>query len=309
MLLLSDFQLVTGLAILISGFTQLRCGISVYHWHKIVQLAWLSSISHLCCLTFLRDYFFQHKSAQIWRIPGMVLLVCLLTFALIPTAQYTWYFNDEMSRKDVILFVSKPSICSFFPHHYHHHQQNPAGSKHRAGIQRAAISIALLVLGMFTRLCHLYQAPIDVYLRVRNWCSALSKKILRKVHSWCNLDSSHPVMSTVFLYRPLLTVFLCYRTLFDVTSSKAFEVISNLTWIWGKRAANRLMKVWWLAVSFAWGASNLWHQKYDIEPESREWTFGQVVALVLLLAPVVGLIEGYCMRKLSTAFTNELSES
>ncbi|CAO2655636.1 Nn.00g044390.m01.CDS01 [Neocucurbitaria sp. VM-36] len=252
MLLLSDFQLVTGLAILVSGFTQLRCGISVYHWHKIVQLAWLSSITHLCCLTFLRDYFYQHKMAQLWRIPGMIILVVMLTFALIPTAQYTWYFDDKMTREDVILFVSKPAICSFFPY------QHSTTFQNRAGIQRAGISITLMTIGMFVRLCQLYQTPTD---------------------AWCNLDSPLPVLSTVFLYRPLLTVFLCYRTLFDVASSKAFEV-------------------WWLAVSFAWGASNLWHQKYDIEPESREWTFGQVIALVLLFAPIVGLIEGYLIHVL-----------
>lgn len=56
MLTMSDFQLITGLAILISGFTQLQTGISAYHWQRLVQLAWFSSVTHLCCLTALRDY-------------------------------------------------------------------------------------------------------------------------------------------------------------------------------------------------------------------------------------------------------------
>ena len=35
-LILSDAQLVTGLAILISGYSQLNCGISAYHWQIMV---------------------------------------------------------------------------------------------------------------------------------------------------------------------------------------------------------------------------------------------------------------------------------
>ncbi|KAH7384454.1 hypothetical protein BKA66DRAFT_78476 [Pyrenochaeta sp. MPI-SDFR-AT-0127] len=268
MLILSDFQLLTGLSIMISGFTQLRCGISTYHWHKIVRLAWFSSITHFCCLTFLRDHFHKHKSAQLWRIPGMIILVIMLTFGLIPTAQYIWYFTDGMAREDIELFVSKPAICSFFPH------QNPAGFTNRAGNQRAGISITLLIFGMSVRLCRLYQAPTQICLTLRGWCSTHSRNFLGKIHSWCNLNSLFPVVTTVFLYRPLLTVFLCYRFLFDVASSKAFEV-------------------WWLVVSFAWGALSLWNSKFELEPESREWTFGQVIALVLLVAPFVALIEGY----------------
>lgn len=93
---MSDLQLITGLAIIVSGFAQLRCGISAYHWQRIVQLAWFSSITHLCCLTFLRDYLHQHKSAQVWRIPGMVALVVMVIAALVPTAHYAWELDDTM---------------------------------------------------------------------------------------------------------------------------------------------------------------------------------------------------------------------
>ncbi|KAF2712528.1 hypothetical protein K504DRAFT_206294 [Pleomassaria siparia CBS 279.74] len=36
MLTMSDIQLLAGLSILISGFTQIRCGLSAYHWQKLV---------------------------------------------------------------------------------------------------------------------------------------------------------------------------------------------------------------------------------------------------------------------------------
>lgn len=39
MLMMSDLQLLTGLAIIISGFAQLRSCISTFHWQKLVHLA------------------------------------------------------------------------------------------------------------------------------------------------------------------------------------------------------------------------------------------------------------------------------
>lgn len=215
---MSDFQLVTGLSIMISGYTQLRCGLSVYHWRKIIQLAWFSSITHFCCLTFLRRYFIHHKRAQIWRIPAMCTLVILLTFALIPTARYSWYFDGSMSHEEVIRFVSEPAICKFFP------KSSDLTSSSRAGIQRAGISITLLIVGMSVRLCRLYQASTDFCLSARRWCSRTSRSFLLQVHRRCKMNSPYAASITIFLYRPLLTGFLCLRILTDVTTAMAFEV-------------------------------------------------------------------------------------
>ncbi|KAG7004937.1 hypothetical protein G7Y79_00022g051580 [Physcia stellaris] len=56
-LLYSDTQVVTGMAILLTGYIQLPSGISSYHWQVIVDLAWFSTLSHLATLTALRGYF------------------------------------------------------------------------------------------------------------------------------------------------------------------------------------------------------------------------------------------------------------
>jgi hypothetical protein len=86
MLIMSDFQMITGLSILISGYTQLRCGLQAYYWQRVVYLAWFSSITHLCCLTFLREYFSRNKVAYCWRLPGMIILILMLVVAYVPTA-------------------------------------------------------------------------------------------------------------------------------------------------------------------------------------------------------------------------------
>lgn len=50
----SDQQVLTGISILASGFSQLCLGISAYHWQTVVNLAWLSSMTHLITLTSLK---------------------------------------------------------------------------------------------------------------------------------------------------------------------------------------------------------------------------------------------------------------
>src|SRR5450756_2077760 len=50
-LMFSDQQLVTGIGILVSGYTQLHCSLSIYHWQIIVYLAWFSSLTHMTTLT------------------------------------------------------------------------------------------------------------------------------------------------------------------------------------------------------------------------------------------------------------------
>lgn len=39
-LILSDLNLVTGLGLLIAGYSQLSCGISAYHWQIMVFVSW-----------------------------------------------------------------------------------------------------------------------------------------------------------------------------------------------------------------------------------------------------------------------------
>jgi hypothetical protein len=50
-------------------------------------------------------------------------------------------------------------------------------------------------------------------------------------------------------------------------------------------------------LAFIWGSQNLWAEMEMGEPESQQWTFGQVIAIVLLIVPIIALIEGYFRRK------------
>jgi hypothetical protein len=76
---------VTGIAILASGFSQIHCGLSIYHWQTVVYLTWFSSSTHLTTMTFLRRYTHDNYRFRIVRLGLMLLLVIMLAVALLPT--------------------------------------------------------------------------------------------------------------------------------------------------------------------------------------------------------------------------------
>jgi hypothetical protein len=71
-LILSETQLVTGLGILAAGYSQLKCGISAYHWQMIVFVAWFASFSFLSAMTFLEGYFQTNNSMRLIRVGFML---------------------------------------------------------------------------------------------------------------------------------------------------------------------------------------------------------------------------------------------
>ena len=78
----SDVQVVTGIAILVSAYDQIPCGLQYYHWQIAVDLALFSSITHLTTLTCLRDYFRTRRALASCRLALMIIIGLLLIVAL-----------------------------------------------------------------------------------------------------------------------------------------------------------------------------------------------------------------------------------
>lgn len=98
----SDIQIITGIAILFSGYIQLPFGISTYHWQIICSLAWFSSLTRFVTLTSLRDYFRAHRAMAVWRSIFMGIVVVLFATALGP--------KGFLSQIDI---NPMPAICMF----------------------------------------------------------------------------------------------------------------------------------------------------------------------------------------------------
>lgn len=103
----SDLQVVTGIAILTSGYTQLQCGLAAYHWQLVVDSAWFSAITHLTTLTCLRRYFQTRPAPRLLRLICMGVTAVMLTCALASTG----YWNNESSG----LKLGYPAKCFYDP--------------------------------------------------------------------------------------------------------------------------------------------------------------------------------------------------
>jgi hypothetical protein len=219
---MSDFQLLTGLSVLVSGYTQLRCGLAIYHWERILNLAWFSAITHLCCLTFLRDHFRKERLAQVWRIPCMIVLVGMIAAGLIPSARYpgTFYTEHYASWQDFAICFYEP--FSKRPGHTRNlaHRMYPFKGK----LQRTVLAVILLILGMLVRLWRLYRAPMTVYNRVRQSVSHIVRSLLTKTLVASNYRSTGGCTILIFVHRPLLASFLFVRMILDILTSRMAEV-------------------------------------------------------------------------------------
>lgn len=116
-LMMSDQQMVTGIALLFSAAAQLRCSISAYHWQVMIYLVWLSSFTHLGTLTILRRYFYNKPLMRLWRLVFITILILLLIAALIPTGNLNWLPLRPQSDTGAILpfdgLKGVPALCLY----------------------------------------------------------------------------------------------------------------------------------------------------------------------------------------------------
>jgi hypothetical protein len=223
---MSDLQILTGISILISGYAQLRCGLSCYHWQLLVYLAWFSNLTNLACLTFLRHYLYIKPGERARRLIFIGFLALLLIVAMIPTGNYNWTsgFDGEFDHSAVFDEWERPqptdyAICYFRRAKY-------ADSLNFASM---IISVLLVIFGFMARVVRLHKSlSIDIVGRARRATSERLRAYLRKIYNWCDVENSPNGLRRVFIYRPLLAIFVVSRVCLDAWSSMFIEVSKYL---------------------------------------------------------------------------------
>ena len=87
-LLLSDYQLLFGIAILIAGLWK-HCSISAYHFSLVIDLAWFAN-THLTSLSILRCYLQERPTLRNWRVCIMVLMMLMMLAGLVLASAFNW---------------------------------------------------------------------------------------------------------------------------------------------------------------------------------------------------------------------------
>lgn len=219
-LMFSDQQAVTGIALLASGYAQLNSGLDSYHWQILVYLAWHSSLTHLTTLTVLRQYFRDNHHARSWRVMVMLITVSLLGGALLPTGDERWFFNYLWYRGySIILPATTPAICFF------RDRGSPAyiESDSDVNIPMASMMISIIVLasGFLTRVIKLSEHA-TMFSRI--WLEHKPSKVLRRARDLAVQQSERQVllpqkMAWTMIYITLEVTYVWCKAVFNVYTS------------------------------------------------------------------------------------------
>lgn len=211
--MMSDQQMITGIALLGSGFSQLKCGISAYHWQIIIYLVWFSSFTHLATLTFLRRYLYENVPLRSWRLAFMTTLIFCLIGALIPTVNQAWLTASD--------YAGIPAWCLFRHSTDDPPDPNDNGSGHWESM---ALSVFVLVFSYATRAIKLFRwssKKSRLYLRTKP-----GKAITKHLDKLYTGSQNTTTKEWIFLvpYYIILSTLLVVRSWFDLFESMIFEV-------------------------------------------------------------------------------------
>ena len=293
-LMFSDQQIVTGIALLISGYAQITSGLSIYHWQIVVYLAWFSSLTHLTTLTFLRQYFRDSPGPRLWRTVLMVIMVMMLGIALLPTGDAFWLGDGES------LPYSRMPVSCYFKRLV---ARSPDDRFQVDGLNTPSmlISLAVLCSGYLTRLVRLSQKATTF---TKSWIRTKPSRILK---DWINDSVQRAGRAKANIYWRLKhlvleTIYVLLRATFDIFESTLWEVCM-LSRSYGPSCSPtslltcRIEQILWLTFALIWGTTHIYTTRVAFaeqrDSEENTWGLGQVFPVILLALPVLSMGESY----------------
>ncbi|KAI1174315.1 hypothetical protein F4777DRAFT_554627 [Nemania sp. FL0916] len=274
---LSDQQLVSGLALVISiniirnGVQDLDTKISAYAYSNAVYLAYFSCIIHLATIAVLCDYLRDRAFLRNVRVAIMITIIGLLIQGLTEswtseqsitlrcaTERYS-FLQDWSAFDEVVTKLGNPANVFGF-----------------------AILIGILITGYIRRIQQLY------FHGSRNFPRRWQKTLMAKTIGW---PESPNVEVTAAIERLALRL-----------SGPAW----NIHW-WcqvffvvlpGSFNRSFMFEIVWIIFYFTFGIAELsfYLRAYDNSgpaPISFEPRFGQLLPLVLIILPFLAVVEGY----------------
>ena len=256
----ADQQIIYGFAILIAGFIQWG-SISVYHYHVVMYLAWMSSNTHLSAVTLL-PWIFDNAKRQIrnmLRLIGMSIVAAMLVAALVPTTKRFW-FLIAFNWSDLPAGV--PAHCFW--------QGEYAGTFEKDSLWSFLIVIASCMFKGAQLFGLSRQAKKLEFVLL----GGLAKKIDRVLEE---LEKGTQ-RRTWLLLRYKFIVHLYAHVWFVSELSKSVTI-----------------SLWMCGAGLAWGSLKLLLVRRsigaDILKNENIWSFGQILALLLLIIPMIAFLE------------------
>ena len=225
-LMFSDIQVITGMAILLCGYTQLADGLDSYHWVMVVNLAWFSSLTHLATLSSLRSYFRARPSMAVCRavFMGVVLVMLVVSYG---TTGYISQFGSrvQLSWPAQCLFssasMSEIGKSDFNPEFDGNHGHRPLYNK-----PLVVLSIVFLVISYFTRVVRIFSPTTGLG---RRWLNTAPRKRMREGYGSVARKAEEAPRTARSAFRNMdmflrALVYIISKALYDIGGSILWEV-------------------------------------------------------------------------------------
>ncbi|CVL07952.1 uncharacterized protein FMAN_09699 [Fusarium mangiferae] len=296
---LSDIQIFTGISVLVSGCIALHCGISAYHWQLIVYLAWLANVTHLATLSFLRNHFANRPMKLGWRVGLMFAVLGMLCFAVGLTAYFEWENGPQTPADHAVCYLG-----------------NPLDTK-TITFESMVKMIFLLAYGFSIRVAKMFRGfetslrQISAIMRAtstkrqRGGSQSISELDPRGRERWPRLISTvMKIVSPPCLHRGSRRIPEWdpragegWRERMAILIYDPFVIAGfSLINIHLDLFTSFLAEVYWVIFALIWGTKRLFYTRNLGPSEENEWSFGQTLPLVLLLAPVAAIFENFPWR-------------
>ncbi|KAL8789549.1 MAG: hypothetical protein Q9195_006776 [Heterodermia aff. obscurata] len=263
-LLLSDYQLLFGIAILIAGFWK-HCSISVYHFSIVVDLAWFSN-THMTSLSVLTCYLQERKTLRNWRVCIMIFMLIMMLVALVLASDVGWAMSKTC-----------PAQCLFNDRDKNFAYTNPY--------------VVALVLHYATSIWRVFDtSPLDEYLlrRPRATLRCIVQSSKRQDSNFSDRGNFQwqgaPTMKRLryWLFMIIIRLYLLVAAIFgSLTISLYYDIL-------------------WFSlglIGILWGRNI---PESDMIGDEHQLSFGQIVPMLMLASMVLSFKEVYTEQKLKS---------
>jgi hypothetical protein len=283
---LSDQQLITGIAMLIVGYTR-HCSISSRHFWIVFDLAFFSAVTHLSSLPALRRYFSKNKRLRDLRVFLMLCNYIMLLVAAILT------FRDYNP-----ITKNCPIRCTF----------DQIRTKHFGVSGIYTSQMVLLTLVFFWQLVMLYMSPDawdtrhEMILRgvrgqgpllemYRNSYEKFLEKRKKQFEQLGGERSGVEVVKDILKLRHLRRQI--YRSLRFINDryrdSKPYRFTQ---WVVVMLVAPPAAVVWLVILTlFGQGVGRLVSDRQSSVGAENTWSFGQVLPMMIVVLPFLTVLE------------------
>lgn len=244
------------IALLVTAYSQV-CKISIYHFEMVTWLVWIASASHQLTLTTMRNYLQENRRLLYYRVIGMTTMFLMLFVAVA--------LSGATLSGDIEFTLDAAARCAW------------NSSRLKTWSADVVFSVCVLTVGFLSRLVKLFDNPSRVaklWLRTKpgGWLKRQCGACLRNAK-----EASNWATKTYWklLTAILIAVYIWIKAIYEALGSALAELL-------------------WISFNLFYGTAKVFSWRFSttgIGLQEGEWTFGQTVAILMLILPLMAITE------------------